>query len=181
MNLGVALRESGNLEGALEHLRRVAAADPKNAGIQYELGQTLRQNGDLGGAVAAFEKAIEIEPELREGYYGLATSLKQQSSAGKRPPSSATSPADDRYRRARDAVDRGELAAAREQLTEALRLDEHHAEAHTLLGFTMGQQGDLSSGLAHLERAITLRPASSDAHYNLGVALWYSGSKDRAL
>ena len=33
----------------------------------------------------------------------------------------------------------------------------------------------------HLERAIALQPASPDAHYHLGVALWYSGEKDRAV
>ena len=34
---------------------------------------------------------------------------------------------------------------------------------------------------AHLERATALQPFSADAHYNLGVALWYSAAKDRAL
>ena len=32
----------------------------------------------------------------------------------------------------------------------------------------------------HLERAIALQPDSPGAHYHLGVALWYSGAKDRA-
>ena len=35
MNLGMALREKGDLTGALEHLRGVAAADPGNAGLRY--------------------------------------------------------------------------------------------------------------------------------------------------
>jgi tetratricopeptide (TPR) repeat protein len=181
LNLGMALREKGDLEPALEHLRRVTAADPNNAGIQYELGQTLRQTGDLESAVAAFEKAIALNPELREGYYALGTALKQQSASARKPAPPATSPADDLYRRAREAVSRGDLNAARDQLTEALRLDEQHAEAHSLLGFTLGQQGDLPAGRPHLERAVALRPESAEAHYNLGVALWYGGSRDRAL
>ena len=81
-NLGMALREKGDLEAALAHLRRVAAGDPANAGVHYELGQTLRQSGDLAGAVAAFEKAIEIDPELREGYYALGHGAE---AAGRRP------------------------------------------------------------------------------------------------
>jgi len=181
MNLGMALREKGDLEAALVHLRRVAAADPDNAGIQFELGQTLRQSGDFAAAVAAFERAIEINPELREGYYALGTTLKQQSASARTPGAPATSPADDLYRRAQEAAARGDLNAARERLTEALRLDERHAEAHTTLGFILGQQGDLSSARAHLERAIALRPESAEAHYNLGVALWYGGRRDRAL
>ena len=181
MNLGMALREKGESGRALEHLRRVAAGDPNNAGVHYELGQTLRQSGDLAGAVAAFEKALEIDPELREGYYALGQALKQQSASARKPRVAG--------RRARRTISSaragrrraGELSAAREQLTEALRLDDNHAEAHNLLGFMLGQQGDLPSALAHLERAIALQPESADAHYNLGVALWYSGSKDRAV
>jgi tetratricopeptide (TPR) repeat protein len=181
LNLGMALRDKGDLDAALEHLRPVVAADPTNASIQYELGQTLRQRGDLMDAVAAFEKALEIEPELREAYYALGMALKQQSASFRKPSSSATSPAEDLYKRAGDSAARGELNAAREGLAEALRLDENHAGAHNLLGFILGQQGDLPAALAHLERAVALQRESSEAHYNLGVALWYSGSKERAV
>jgi tetratricopeptide (TPR) repeat protein len=45
----------------------------------------------------------------------------------------------------------------------------------------LGQQGDLAAALSHLERAKTLRPESAEARYSLGVALWYSGSRDGAL
>ena len=56
MNLGMALREQGEADKALEHLRVVAAGDPSNAGVHYEIGQALRQTGDLNGAIAAFDK-----------------------------------------------------------------------------------------------------------------------------
>jgi tetratricopeptide (TPR) repeat protein len=181
MNLGVALREKGDAEGALAHIRRVATANPSNANVQYELGQTLRQSGDLAGAISAFEKALQIDPELREGYYALGVALKQQSASTRKPSPVPASPADDLYKRGQEAAARGDLDAARQQLTEALGLDEGDAEAHSLLGFVLGQQGDLTSALIHLQRAVALRPDSAEAHYNLGVALWYSGSKDRAI
>jgi tetratricopeptide (TPR) repeat protein len=181
LNLGMALRDKGDLDAALEHLRPVAAANPTNASIQYELGQTLRQRGDLTDAVGAFEKALEIEPELREAYYALGMALKQQSASLRKPRTPAVSAADDLFTRAQEAAGRGDFNAAREQLAEVLRRDENHAEAHNLLGFILGQQRDLPSALAHLERAVELRPESAEAHYNLGAALWYSGAKDRTL
>jgi tetratricopeptide (TPR) repeat protein len=180
-NLGVALRESGDATGALVHLRRVARAEPKNANVQYQIGQTLRQSGDLAGAVMAFEKALQIDPELREAYYGLGAALKQQSAAKSKAPLPSESPADDLYKRGKEAAARGDLDAAKAQLTEALRLDENHAQAHNVLGFVLGQQGDIASALVHLQRAVALQPESSEAHYNLGVALWYSGSKEKAI
>ena len=45
----------------------------------------------------------------------------------------------------------------------------------------LGQQGDIASALVHLERSVALRPEWAEAHYNLGVALWYSGSKERSI
>ncbi len=182
LNLGRALRETGDLDGALEHLKVVAAADATTATVHYEIGQVLRQNGDLAGAVASFERALELEPELREGYYGLGLALKAQSAAlQKTRPAAPPSPANDLYSNARAAMERGDVPAARDQLVEALRVDDRNADAHNLLGFILGQQGNLPEALAHLERATALQPFSADAHYNLGVALWYNAAKDRAL
>jgi tetratricopeptide (TPR) repeat protein len=174
MNLGLALREQGDLDAALDHLRHVVSADPGNARMHYELGQTLRQTGDLTGAIARFERALELQPEMREGYYALGVALKQQSAAARK----AGPPANASVTRAREMAARGDLNGAREQLTEAIRLDDKLAEAHNLLGFILGQQGDLASGVTHLERAVALRPDDADARYNLGVALWYISGAD---
>ena len=182
MNLGVALREKGDAEGALVHMRRVAKAQPTNASVQYELGQTLRQSGDLAGAVTCFENSLQIDPELREGYYGLGLALKQQSAAATRKRQSAAErQPDDPYQRAQQAAARGDLNTAKDQLIEALRLNDGDGEAHNLLGFIQGQTGDLESAVNHLQRAVVLLPESSEAHYNLGVALWYAGSRDKAI
>jgi tetratricopeptide (TPR) repeat protein len=180
-NLGMALREKGDLEEALQYLRRVASSDPGKPGNHYELGQALRQSGDLSGAAGTFEKALALDPEMREGYYALGITLKQQAANARKPRPSTTGPADDIYARASSAAGRGDMKSAREQLTEALRLDDNHAAAHNLLGFVLGQQGDLASAIAHLKRATSLQPDSAEARYNLGVAFWYAGSRDQAL
>ena len=180
-NLGMALRETGHLEEATGHLRRAADAEPTSASFQYELGQTLRQRGDLAGAIAAFEKSLEINPEQRKAYYALGTALKQQGAAARRPRTGGGSPADDLVgarSRSRGAGRPGRRPRAAHRGARAGR---SHAEAHNLLGFVLGQQRELSSALPHLERAVALRPESAEAHFNLGVALWYSGSRDRAL
>jgi tetratricopeptide (TPR) repeat protein len=180
-NLGMALREKGDLEKSLQHLRRVVKANPGNASMHYELGQTLRQSGELGEAIAEFERALEIDPELREGYYALGAALKQQSATARKPAAPASSPADDAVGRAKAAVARSDLKTAADALAAALKQDPNHAEAQTLQGFVLGQQGDLSAALPYLQRATTLRPESSEARHNLGAALWYSGAREKAI
>jgi tetratricopeptide (TPR) repeat protein len=179
MNLAAALREKGDATGAATNLRFVAAREPKNANVQYLLGQTLQQSGDVYGALEAFENAVRIDPESRDGYYALGVALKQLAASVRKPLQFPASPADDLYRRAEETGH--DLQGAAQLLNEAVALDPNHAQAQNLLGFIMGQQGDLTSALIHLERAVSLRPDFADAHYNLGVALWYGGSKAKGI
>lgn len=181
MNLGVALREKGDAKSALVHVRRVAEHEPNNANSQYVLGQTLQQSGDLPGAVKAFESCVRINPEFREGYYALGLALKQQAASLRKPPRSPASPAEDLYKIGQEAAAQGHLKEAEQLLGEAIIKDDSHAAAQNLLGFLLGQEGDLPSALVHLKRAVALRPDLSDAHYNFGVALWYSGSKGQGI
>jgi tetratricopeptide (TPR) repeat protein len=180
-NLGMTLREKGDLEPALEHLRRVARADAGNASVHYEIGLTLRQNGELAAAIAAFERALAIDPELREGYFALGAALKQQSATSRRPGPAPASPADEAVGRAKAAAGGGDLKAAAAALAVALEQDANHAEAHTLQGYVLGQQGNLRGALPHLQRATTLRPEDAGMRHNLGAALWYSGARENAI
>jgi tetratricopeptide (TPR) repeat protein len=181
-NLGMALREKGDLAPALQHLRRVAEVDAGNASVHYEIGQTLRQSGELGGAIAEFERALAIDPELREGYFALGAALKQQSATAKSSaPPPPSSPADEAVGRAKAAAAQGDLEAAGDALADALKQDANHAEAHTLQGYVLGQQGNLTAALPHLQRATILRPASAEMRHNLGAALWYSGARAKAI
>ena len=160
LNLGMALRETGRSRrrARASATGRDRQPRPTPASSTSSARRCVR-TGDLPGAVAAFEKALEIEPEMREGYYALGVALKQQSAAARkpRPPARRVRPTTS-YARAQETLARGDLNAAREQLAEALRLDEHHADAHNLLGFILGQQGDLA-GCPRPSRARGRAPA----------------------
>ena len=181
LNLGVALREKGDAKGALVHLRLVAEREPDSADVQYVFGQTLQQSADLQGAIEAFESSVRINPEFHEGYYALGLALKKQAASLRKPRQPLASPADDLYKRGEQTAAQGDLKEAERLLSEALSEDDSHAGAHNLLGFILGQRGDLPSALVHLERAVALRPDLSDSHYNFGVALWYSGLKTKGI
>jgi tetratricopeptide (TPR) repeat protein len=159
----------------------VAAADADSATVHYEIGQVLVRTAISTGAVASFERALALEPELREGYYGLGLALKRRARHCRRRVRGAASPANDLCSNARAAMARGDLGAASEQLLEALRVDDRNADAHNLLGSfsasraSCPRHSDTSSARRRCSRS---RPTRT---YNLGVALWYSAAKDRAL
>ena len=54
------LKDLGQVDGAIDALRRSVALDDKNAGAYNNLGLLLRRKGDAGGAKEAFTKAAEI-------------------------------------------------------------------------------------------------------------------------
>src|SRR5262249_13045295 len=56
LNLGVALRQQGDTDGAIAAFRQAIRLDPANADSHAELGALLRARGDEAGAIAAFRE-----------------------------------------------------------------------------------------------------------------------------
>ena len=64
----------------------------------------------------------------------------------------------------------GQTAAATAALTDAIRADDDHFEAHHALGSALAQGGRFAEAAEVLERAVVLRPDSAAAHAMLGGA-----------
>jgi tetratricopeptide (TPR) repeat protein len=60
---GLALRDEGNLEGALAHLRKAAAIYPDNPEIRRDIGNILMAAGDFEGARDELLAALALDPE----------------------------------------------------------------------------------------------------------------------
>jgi Flp pilus assembly protein TadD len=75
---------------------------------------------------------------------------------------------------------KGEPAAARAHLEEALRLRPGYAVAHLDLGLLLTGQGQLSEAETHLRQALRLDPGYAEAHNNLGIVLALEGNEDEA-
>ena len=62
----------------------------------------------------------------------------------------------------------GEVDAAEESLTRAVRLDPAYAEAQFNLGVLRYGRGQHRDAIARFERTLALDPGFTDAHLNLG-------------
>jgi tetratricopeptide (TPR) repeat protein len=152
-NLGNALRDKGDLDGAITAFREAIRLDPSNAVVHNNLAAALYRKKDLDGAIGYFREATRLDPGYAVAHYNLGIVL-----------------------RAKGDLD-GALAAYR----EAIRLDPGGARAHYNLGIALAVKGDVDGAAAAFEEAARLDPESADAHYNLGVILSRKGDLDGAI
>ena len=71
-NLGNALRDAGDLEGAQREWRETLRLDPANSGAMTQLGSFAAVKGDLGGAERWFRFALDADPANAMARFNLA-------------------------------------------------------------------------------------------------------------
>jgi tetratricopeptide (TPR) repeat protein len=77
-NLGVALADKKDLEGAIACYRKAITADPKYAGAHNNLGVALEGKGKVDEAIASYRKAIALDPKSANAHGALGHVLQQQ-------------------------------------------------------------------------------------------------------
>ncbi|HEU5239214.1 MAG TPA: tetratricopeptide repeat protein, partial [Pyrinomonadaceae bacterium] len=74
-NLGIALSDQGDTDGAIAHYRQAVELRPSYAEAHYNLGRLLAQKGRPDEAIAHYEKALEINPSDAEAHNNLGATL----------------------------------------------------------------------------------------------------------
>jgi eukaryotic-like serine/threonine-protein kinase len=143
LNLGVALREQGKLESAIESFRNAIRIKPDYAEAHNNLGAALVALGKLDQAVESFRRVIQIKPDHAEAHYNLGIVLKDQ----------------------------GKLEAAIESYRNAIRIKPDYAEAHNNLGTALRGQRKLEQAIESYRKAMRIKPDDAVSHLNLGIAL----------
>ncbi len=73
--LGKSCEETGDLTGAIEALRKLAAASPGDAGVELELAGLYDRQGDHAGAADIYHALLAKEPGNRGVTLRLARAL----------------------------------------------------------------------------------------------------------
>lgn len=111
----IAMRQAGDVDGALDLLERSAAELRDLPGPQHRLGTVLLEAGRVDEAQAAFQRTVDLAPRLADGWVGLADV----------------------------ALYREDYAKAAELLEEAVRLDPGYKAAQYSLGLAYRGLGRL--------------------------------------
>jgi tetratricopeptide (TPR) repeat protein len=179
-NLGNALQDRGDLDGAEAALREALRLDPTYSHGWVNLGSALHDRRDLDGAEVALREAIRLDPKLAPAHHNLGNLLRD-----KQDPDGAEAAFREALRL--DPIQaathnglgnvfasRDDLAAAEAEYREAIRLDPNYAAPHNGLG-VIRQKTDPAGALAEFREALRLKPSFAAPHHGIGNLLFVQG------
>jgi len=71
-NLGIALAQQGNLDGAIKHFTRAVELKPQKSSAHHNLGQALSSKGDFRGAIKHYRESLRLKPDSPASLNGLS-------------------------------------------------------------------------------------------------------------
>jgi protein O-GlcNAc transferase len=176
-NLGIVLRNHGNLDESVKSFRRAIRIKPDFAEAHNNLGATLQDLGQLEDAIASYRRAIQIKPNYAEAYNNLGNVLRELKRL------------DEAVINCRHAVEcKHDYANAHNNLANALRDNGQYEEAEASyrralilkpdfvmaycgIGLALNALGKREDAMAHYRKAIEINPNYFEAHTHIGNAL----------
>jgi protein O-mannosyl-transferase len=152
-NLGIALNDQGDADGAIAHYRQAVELRPSYAEARYNLGRLLAQKGQLDEAIVHYEKALEINPADAEAHNNLGATL----------------------------FAKGHVDEAIAHYRKALVIQPDYADASCNLASALLSNGDLDGAIAYYSACLAILPNQAEAQYNLASALFQTGRMDEAI
>ena len=152
-NLGIALNERGDTDGAIAHYRQALDLRPSYGEAHYNLGRLLVQKGQVDEAITHYEKALEINPADAEAHNNLGATLF----AG------------------------GRVDEAIAHYRKALAVRGDYADASCNLASALLFNGDLDGAIKYYSACLAVSPNQVEAQYNLATVLLRTGRTDEAM
>ena len=151
--LGLMAHAYGNLDSAIEHLRRACQAPRVQAVYLSNLGEMCRQKGLLAEAEEAARRAVTSDAAMVAGWNNLGIILQEA----------------------------GKLEDSLSCLERVICLQPDYAEAHNNIGNTLKRLGQLDQARRHYDRALQLAPGYAEAMSNVSHLLNDLGELDQAM
>jgi tetratricopeptide (TPR) repeat protein len=138
-NLGLALRETGQMSEAARELRQAVAQKPALENIRIALGTVLSELGELEASADEYREALKSNPQSIDALYNLARVLGQEKNYG----------------------------AAISYLRRGLTVKPNDAAMGLALGIALAQNGNPEEAKHLLENVASGHPEAAQVHYNL--------------
>lgn len=146
-HVGIAYRDQGQTDKAMEKFRAAVNADPAFAAAYTEIGAILESQGKDQEAFELYQHAVKATPWAEQLHNHLATRLWTQ----------------------------GKQEEALAEYAAALRCDPEFADAHFNLGLALSSRGQFDEAITHFRAVCRLRPGDTEALACLAEALMKQG------
>ena len=163
-SLGYALRKSGRLDEAGEHLEKALQIKPDDYESLLNLGLTRYKQGRFTEAAKHYQAGVHAHPDRAQAHdlLGMALAMQNQNEAAleemRRASELAPQDPDIRNDFALALARLGRFAEAIDQFQQALRLNPNNAEAHANLGLSLLALGKPRESIPELQVALQLKP-----------------------
>src|SRR2546423_1433110 len=151
-NLGLALKNQGQLDQAIAHYRRAINIWPDYVAAHYNLGGAYIEKGEFDEALAEYRRAIDIHPDEADSHNNYGSALRELK----------------------------QFDEAEAEYKRALSLRPQYLDARLNLGSLLLQRGRTAEAIANLETARRLQPNDATTHVTLALALMKSGQGSKA-
>ncbi len=150
LNLAIALRQRGDVDGAIAQYRAALHLKPDYAEAHYNLGVALNAKGRTDEAIAEYREATRLKPDHSEAHNNLGGAL----------------------------YEKGQLDEAVAEFREAIR-SKDYASPHNNLGVALRNTGRLDEAIDEFKEALRLNKDYPFAQKNLRAALQMKAALDR--
>ncbi|MFA6110744.1 MAG: tetratricopeptide repeat protein, partial [Candidatus Latescibacterota bacterium] len=152
-NLGKALQQSGDPDGAMRAYARAIALDQGYGDAYNNIATLLHLRGEVAAAVPWYRQALERYPDYEEIHQNLADAYAQL----------------------------GQLDSAAVEYRRALAIDDRSGSIWSNYGQTLYRAGHLAEAEAAWQRAVQLLPDRAEPYNNLGNLYGRQGEYQRAV
>jgi len=151
--LGALVGQRGDIESAIDLIRRSIALNGHDAEAHRNLGVLMAKQGRFEEAFVALSRTVQLQPDDLHAHHNLAKVLTAQ---GKWDDALAA------YRR-------------------VIQLKPNFAQVHNDVGYILGRQARYEEAIAAFSTAILLQPNLALAHFGLGNVYRATGHSKEAL
>jgi tetratricopeptide (TPR) repeat protein len=181
------LAQSQRKSEAVEHLQRLAEAEPNDPEIRFQLILMLARAADFGRSYAEAQQALETFPKNPQIVlsYALACYFTQHTDAAESAYHQLIQmePDSDQayFALGNFYSDLGRFSDSAKNFEIAVSKDPKNYLNHYMYGVMLIRLNKLSEATAQLNRALELNPTHADSHFWLGRILLRQGKRAEAL
>jgi len=172
-DLGLALFNRGEIDGAINQFRQALSIKPDDIMVRNNLGVAMSRKNDIQGAIHQYKEVINKDPYHYLAYFNLAqayTELRDFKSASEWYQKGLNiAPNDVLARNSLGSLflSSGDTDGAVAQFRESLRINPHQADVFCNLGKAYIMKGSYKKAEESFQRAIQERPDHSEAQKGL--------------